>query len=83
MIHIGEFDGIGGFSLAAQWMGWETLSTCEINPFGRKVLNHYWPMAYHHGDIHTYNYATINAELTKRFGTRWRNDDVIVTGGFP
>jgi len=64
-------------------MGWKTLVTCEINPFGQKILNYYWPDAYHHGDIHTLNYATINAELTNRFGTRWRNDDIIVTGGFP
>ena len=40
MIHIGLFEGIGGFSLAAQWMAWNTLVTCEINPFGRKILQH-------------------------------------------
>ena len=83
MIHIGLFEGIGGFSLAASWMGWRTLATCEINPFGQKVLKHYWPEAYHHADIHTLNYETINTELIKRFGTHWRNDEVIVTGGFP
>jgi len=83
MKHIGLFEGIGGFSLAASWMGWETLATCEINPFGQKILNHYWPNAYHHGDIHTFTYETINVELTNRLGSRWRNDDIIVTGGFP
>ena len=31
MIHIGLFEGIGGFSLASEWMGWKTLATCEIN----------------------------------------------------
>lgn len=83
MIHIGLFEGIGGFSLAAEWAGWKTLVTCEINPFGQRVLKHYWPDAYHHGDIHTLNYETISNELSKRFGTHWRNDDIIVTGGFP
>jgi site-specific DNA-cytosine methylase len=39
MIHIGLFEGIGGFSLAVQWMGWKTLVTCEINPFGQNVTN--------------------------------------------
>ena len=83
MIHIGLFEGIGGFSLAAKWMGWKTLATCEINPFGQKILNHYWLNAYHHSDIHDFTYETIDIELSKRFGSSWRNDDIIVTGGFP
>ena len=83
MIHIGLFEGIGGFSLAAKWMGWETLVTCEIEPFPQRVLKYYWPDAYHHGDIHTLDYETINTELSKRFGSSWRNDEIIVTGGFP
>jgi len=83
MIHIGLFEGIGGFSLASEWMGWKTLATCEINEFGQRALKHYWPDAYHHGDIHTLTYETINTELSKRFGSSWRNDDIIVTGGFP
>ncbi len=83
MIHIGLFEGIGGFSLAASWMGWETYATCEINPFAQRVLNHYWPKAYHHGDIKTLSYTKINEELSKRFGTRWRADDIVLTGGFP
>ena len=83
MIHIGLFEGIGGFSLAASNMGWKTLVTCEINPFGQRVLKYYWPNAYHHGDIKTLNYDTINVELTNRFGAGWRNDDIIITGGFP
>lgn len=83
MIHIGLFEGIGGFSLAAKWMGWDTLLTCEIAEFPRKVLQYYWPDAYHHGDIKTLNYETINTELSKRYGSHWRNDDIILTGGFP
>jgi len=83
VIHIGLFEGIGGFSLASQWMGWKTYATCEINPFGQKVLKHYWPEAYHHGDIKTLTYDTINTELSRRFGTRWRTEDIVLTGGFP
>lgn len=83
MIHIGLFEGIGGFSLAASNMGWNTLVTCEINPFAQRVLKYYWPNAYHHADVKTLNYDTINNELTNRFGAGWRNDDIIITGGFP
>lgn len=83
MIHIGLFEGIGGFSLAAKWMGWDTLVTCEINPFCQKILNYHFPEAYHHGDIHTLTYDTINIKLSKRYGTHWRNGDIVLTGGFP
>lgn len=83
MIHIGLFEGIGGFSLAARHMGWKTIVTCEINPFGQRVLKYYWPNAYHHDDIKTLNYGTIDNELSNRFGKGWRNDDIIITGGFP
>jgi len=83
MLHISLFSGIGGFDLAAQWAGWENIVSCEINPFGNKVLNHYWPDAYHHTDIHTLTYNLINDELTKRKGQNWRTKDIIITGGFP
>jgi len=83
MIHIGLFEGIGGFSLAASWMGWQTYLTCEINPFAQRVLKYYWPEAYHHGDIKTLTYETVNAELTKRYGEGWRKQPIILTGGFP
>lgn len=80
---ISLFSGIGGFEIAAEKAGWEVVASCEINPFGKRVLEYYWPNAYHHGDIHTLTYATIDIELSKRFGTHWRNGDIIVTGGFP
>ena len=51
MKHGSLFSGIGGFDLAAQWMGWENVFSCEINPFGRKILEYYWPNAKHYEDI--------------------------------
>lgn len=83
MLHISLFSGIGGFDLAAEWMGWKNIVSCEINDFGNKVLEYYWPNAYHHRDIHTLNYQLINDELTKRYGQEWRSNDIILTGGFP
>lgn len=83
MIHMGLFEGIGGFSLAARWAGWKTYLTCEIDPFCQTILKRHFPEAYHHGDIKDLSYDTINNELSKRFGTRWRNDEIIITGGFP
>ena len=83
MILISLFSGIGGFELAAEWMGWQVGASCEINPFGQKILKYHFPKAYHHDDIHTLTYEKINQELTERFGQDWRSNGVILSGGFP
>ena len=38
MKHGSLFSGIGGFDLAAEWMGWENIFHCEWNKFGQKIL---------------------------------------------
>jgi len=76
---ISLFSGIGGFELAAEWMGWTPIVSCEINPFGRQLLEHYWPNAYHHDDIYTLSNETITAKL----GHGWNDGNTILTGGFP
>jgi DNA (cytosine-5)-methyltransferase 1 len=52
-------------------MGWENVFHCEWNPFGQKVLNHYWPKAITYHDI------------TKTDFTIHRGRIDIITGGFP
>lgn len=71
MTHGSLFSGIGGFDLAAEWMGWENKFHCEWNEFGKRVLNYYWPKAESYGDI------------TKTDFTIWRGRIDILTGGFP
>jgi len=71
MKHLGLFEGIGGFSLAARWMGWETLAWCEWNEFGQKVLKHHFPEAEGFGDIKKTDF------------TKYANRIDIITGGFP
>ncbi len=39
MKYAGLFDGIGGFSLAAQWMGWEHVFHCEKKSLPARYLN--------------------------------------------
>lgn len=78
MNHISLFSGIGGFDLASEWMGWNNIASCEINPFGRKVLNHYWPDALHHDDVHTFTKELLNEKIKD-----WNSNDIILTGGFP
>lgn len=71
MTHGSLFSGIGGFDLAAEWMGWENKFHCEINPFCKRVLNYYWPDAKSYDDIKTTDF------------TVWRGLIDVLTGGFP
>ena len=71
MRHASLFSGIGGFDLAAEWMGWENVFHCEWMEFPRKVLNYYWPNA----DSHT--------DICKTDFKKYANTIDILTGGFP
>lgn len=71
MTHGSLFSGIGGFDLAAEWMGWENVFHCEIEEFPRTVLKYYWPKAISYEDI------------TKTDFTIHRGRIDILTGGFP
>jgi DNA (cytosine-5)-methyltransferase 1 len=71
MKHGSLFSGIGGFDLAAEWMGWENVFHCEWMEFPRKVLDYYWPDADSHVDI------------CKTDFTKYANTIDILTGGFP
>lgn len=71
MKHLGLFEGIGGFSLAARWMGWETLAWCEWIEWNKELLKKRFPNAGEHGDI------------TKTDFTKYANKIDIITGGFP
>ena len=37
MKHLDLCSGIGGFALAARWMGWHTIGFAEINLFASKA----------------------------------------------
>lgn len=71
MRHGSLFSGIGGFDLAAEWMGWENVFHCELNEFGKGVLKYYWPESISYGDI------------TKTDFSIHRRKIDILTGGFP
>ena len=71
MRHGSLFSGIGGFDLAAEWMGWENVFHCEWMEFPRKVLDYYFPNADSHIDI------------CKTDFKKYANTIDILTGGFP
>lgn len=71
MMHASLFSGLGGFDLAAEWMGWENKFSCEIDPFCQRVLRHHFPSTNHYGDIRSID------------GREWRGKIDVLTGGFP
>lgn len=71
MTHGSLFSGIGGFDLAADWMGWENVFHCEWNPFGQRVLKYHFPKSISYHDI------------TKTDFTIHRGQIDLISGGFP
>lgn len=71
MTHGSSFSGIGGFDLAAEWVGWQNLFNCEIDPFCQTVLKHHFPNAEQFTDIRTADFA------------RYKGRIDVFTGGFP
>ena len=71
MRHGSLFSGIGGFDLAAQWMGWTNVFHTEWNEFGQKVLQHHFPNSISYHDIIKTDYSIHNGDIE------------IITGGFP
>lgn len=71
MTHASLFSGIGGFDLAAEWMGWQNVFNCEIDPFCRKVLAYHFPEAKQYEDVKTTDFTIHRGHID------------VLTGGFP
>lgn len=69
--HGSLFSGIGGFDLAAEWMGWENVFHCELVNSKRQWLEHRFPNAKSYVDIR------------KTDWTIWRGLVDWLTGGDP
>lgn len=71
MTHASLCTGIGACELAATWMGWKNLFSCEIDEFCNKVLKHHYPKAIHYGNIFEQDFR------------EWRGRVDVLTAGFP
>ena len=69
--HGSLFSGIGGFDLAAKWVGWRNAFNCEINEFCCKILKYHFPNAEQYKDI------------TKTDFSKWNGQIDVLSGGFP
>jgi len=71
MTHGSLFSGIGGFDLAAQWMGWENVFHVERDPFCRQVLAHHFPESQSFDDVKAFDATPFRGRLR------------VLSGGFP
>lgn len=71
MRHGSLFSGIGGFDLAAQWMGWENVFHCEFDKDKQEDLQRNFPNSISHGNIEETDF------------TIYRGRIKVLTAGFP
>lgn len=71
MTHASLCTGIGACELAATWLGWKNLFSCEIDEFCNKILKHHYPKARHYGNIFEQDFR------------EWRGRVDVLTAGFP
>ena len=69
--HIGLFEGVGGFSLAAEMNGMHSIAAVDIDPFCQNVLAKNFPNTKIHGDVRTFN------------GAQYAGQCDLLTAGFP
>lgn len=69
--HASLFSGIGGFDLAAAWMGWENVFHCEINKYCQQILKQHFPKSILYDDIKKTDFKEWNGKID------------IISGGFP
>lgn len=72
LLHLDLFSGIGGFALAAQWAGFETVAFCEIEPYCQKVLRKNFGQG-----------IVIHDDIRKLDGKQYAGTIDLLTGGFP
>ena len=69
--HLDLFSGIGGFALAAQRAGFETVGLSEIDEHACRVLARHWPNVRNYGNIRNADFSGL------------RDAVAVVSGGFP
>lgn len=71
MTHGSLFSGIGGFDLAAEWVGWTNVFHCELDPFCQTILKHHFPNEKSYPNIKETDFSEWNGRID------------VLSGGFP
>lgn len=71
MNHASLFSGIGGFDLAAKWIGWNNIFQVEKDPWCQSILAKHFPNTERYLDIKEFR------------GEKYRGSVDVISGGFP
>jgi DNA (cytosine-5)-methyltransferase 1 len=71
MTHLDLCSGIGGFTIAAQAAGFETVGFAEIEPYCCKILQKHWPLIKNYGDLRRADFSDLRGRIT------------VLSAGFP
>ena len=71
MNHAALFNGIGGFQLAADWLGWNNVLSVEIDKWCNKVTKQHFPQCTQYEDIYNFDAKPYEGQLD------------VISGGFP
>jgi len=77
--HASLFTGIGGFDLAAEWVGWQNVFQCEIDTFCKTVLKYWFPRC----DLFSDTCAAQSASIKTSNFKKYHGKIDIISGGFP
>jgi len=61
--HLDLFSGIGGFSLASNTLGFNTVEFVELDEFAGRILSRHWPDVPIHKDIKTFNASKYRGKI--------------------
>ena len=77
MRHVDLFSGIGGFALACEWAGVDTICFVEIDKFCQKILNKHWQGVPIIGDVN--NVEEIKQAIEDSIESRIRRESEEIT----
>jgi DNA (cytosine-5)-methyltransferase 1 len=63
LTHLDLCSGIGGFHLAAEWAGFETVGFSEIEPYCCKLLAGKWPGIKNYGDLRRADFSGLRGQI--------------------
>ena len=63
MTHLDLCSGIGGFHLAAEWAGFETVGFAEVESYCCKLLAQKWPKIKNYGDLRRADFSELRGRV--------------------
>jgi hypothetical protein len=62
--HLDVCSGIGGFTIAAHWAGFQTVGFAEVEPYCCALLERHWPGVPNYGDLRRADFSGLRGSVT-------------------